>query len=118
MQNSFVRDIHIPTYTPTFSLWYNLNHGEEVEKININQITARLRALRLSRHLTQQELAERCRFPGPWKVSRLENGGKGSGITDLTTLEIVCQELGIELWELLKSDEEASALPPETKEDE
>ena len=49
-------------------------------------------------------------------MSRLENGGKGSGITDLTTLEIVCQELGIELWELLKPDEEASALPPESKE--
>ncbi len=33
-----------------------------------------------------------------------EGGKKGSGINDLNTLEVVCQELGIELWELLKPD--------------
>ena len=51
-------------------------------------------------------MAERCRFPGPWKVSRLEGGRKGSGINDINTLEIICRELGIEVWELLKPDEE------------
>ena len=45
-------------------------------------------------------------------MSRLENGGKGSGIERLGTLEIVCGELGIELWELLKPDVEPSSSPP------
>ena len=66
----------------------------------------RLRRLRREKGLSQQELAERCRFPGPWKVSRLESGKKkGSGINNINTLEIVCQELGIEVWELLKPEE-------------
>ena len=53
---------------------------------------------------TQQELAALCNFPGPWNISRLEGGKKGSGIERIDTLEVVCQELGIELWELLKPD--------------
>jgi len=72
--------------------------------LNVGLIAIRIRSLRQSKHLTQQELAVRCNFPGPWKVSRLESGKKGSGISDINTLEIVCRELGIELWKLLKPD--------------
>lgn len=97
-------DMHIPTYTPTFSLWYNLTMEGRWRKINTNKIATRIRALRQAHNLTQQELAALCHFPGPWKISRLEGGKKGSGIERIDTLEIVCQELGIELWELLKPD--------------
>ena len=75
-----------------------------MKKIEVQKIAARIRLLRRERGLTQQELAALCNFPGPWKISRLEGGKKGSGIERLDTLEIVCQELGIELWELLKPD--------------
>lgn len=75
-----------------------------MEKIDTTIIATRIRVLRQSKHLTQQELAVRCSFPGPWKESRLEGGKKGSGIERLDTLEIVCRELEIELWELLKPD--------------
>ncbi len=75
-----------------------------MEKIDTTQIATRIRALRRAHNLTQQELAALCNFPGPWKISRLEGGKKGSGIERLDTLEIVCQKLGIELWELLKPD--------------
>jgi transcriptional regulator with XRE-family HTH domain len=75
-----------------------------VKKIEVQKIASRIRLLRRERGLTQQELAALCHFPGPWKISRLEGGKKGSGIERLDTLEIVCQELGIELWELLKPD--------------
>jgi transcriptional regulator with XRE-family HTH domain len=87
------------------------HHGEKVEetkrsvkKIEVQKIAVRIRLLRRERGLTQQELAALCNFPGPWKISRLEGGKKGSGIERLDTLEIVCQKLGIELWELLKPD--------------
>lgn len=75
-----------------------------MEKIEVEKIATRIRKLRLQKQLTQQELAERCNFPRPWKISRLEGGRKGSGIERIDTLEVVCQELGIELWELLKPD--------------
>lgn len=75
-----------------------------VKKIEVQKIASRIRLLRRERGLTQQELAALCNFPGPWKISRLEGGKKGSGIERLDTLEIVCQKLGIELWELLKPD--------------
>ena len=75
----------------------------------------RLRKLRREKGWSQQELAERCRFPGPWKISRLEGGRKGSGITDLTTLEIVCREIGIEVWELLKPEEEPESITTDDK---
>ena len=75
-----------------------------MKNIEVQKIAARIRLLRRERGLTQQELAALCNFPGPWKISRLEGGKKGSGIERLDTLEIVCQELGIELWELLKPD--------------
>lgn len=75
-----------------------------VKKIEVQKIASRIRLLRRERGLTQQELAALCHFPGPWKISRLEGGKKGSGIERLDTLEIVCQKLGIELWELLKPD--------------
>ena len=87
------------------------HHGEKVEKnqrsvkkIEVQKIASRIKLLRRERGLTQQELAALCNFPGPWKISRLEGGKKGSGIERIDTLEIVCQELGIELWELLKPD--------------
>ena len=80
------------------------HHRGEVENINTNQIADRLRKLRLRKQLTQQELAALCHFPGPWKISRLEGEKKDSGIERIDTLEVVCQELGIELWELLKPD--------------
>lgn len=80
------------------------HHRGEVKKIEVQKIAARIRLLRRERGLTQQELAALCNFPGPWKISRLEGGKKGSGIERIDTLEVVCQELGIELWELLKPD--------------
>lgn len=60
-------------------------------------VGARIRALRQQRHWTQQILAEEANLPGPWTVSRLETRGTDS----LQTLEIVCNALGIEVWELL-----------------
>ena len=75
-----------------------------MEEIEYSIIATRIRALRQAHNLTQQELAALCNFPGPWKISRLEGGKKGSGIERIDTLEVVCQELGIELWELLKPD--------------
>ena len=75
-----------------------------VKNIEVQKIAARIRLLRRERGLTQQELAALCNFPGPWKISRLEGGKKGSGIERIDTLEVVCQELGIELWELLKPE--------------
>ncbi len=80
------------------------HHRGEVEKIDTTLIATRIRKLRLQKQLTQQELAVLCNFAGPWKISRLEGGKKGSGIERIDTLEVVCQELGIELWELLKPD--------------
>ena len=74
--------------------------------------------LRRERGLTQQELAALCNFPGPWKISRLEGGKKGSGIERLDTLEVVCQELGIELWELLKPDFEIPGEKPDDADEE
>lgn len=75
-----------------------------MKNIEVQKIAAKIRLLRRERGLTQQELAALCHFPGPWKISRLEGGKKGSGIERIDTLEVVCQELGIELWELLKPD--------------
>ena len=96
------RHIHLPPFCATIPSC----RREAVEiSIEIPTIAMRLRRLRREKGWSQQELAERCRFPGPWKVSRLENGGKGSGIERLDTLEIVCSELGIEVWELLKPEE-------------
>ena len=86
-------------------IWKNCTKNyREVKKIEVQKIAAKIRLLRRERGLTQQELAALCNFPGPWKISRLEGGKKGSGIERIDTLEIVCQELGIELWELLKPD--------------
>lgn len=90
-----IYSISRPCYTLPIGRW---------RKINTKQIATRIRKLRLQKQLTQQELAALCNFPGPWKISRLEGGKKGSGIERIDTLEIVCQELGIELWELLKPD--------------
>lgn len=95
--------MHIPTYTPPL-VCAILSLSEGWRKINTKQIASRIRKLRQQKQLTQQELAALCHFPGPWKISRLEGGKKGSGIERIDTLEVVCQELGIELWELLKSD--------------
>ncbi len=58
----------------------------------------RIRQLRNERHWTKQQLAEFCNFPGPWTVSRIETKGTDS----LSTLEIICKALEIEVWELLK----------------
>ena len=77
----------------------------EVVEIDNNLIALRIRTLRQQKQWTQQELAERCNFPGPWKISRIEGAKKGSGIERIDTLEIICEVLGIELWELLKPDE-------------
>ena len=63
-------------------------------------VGGKIRQLRIKHGWTQQELAERCSFPGPWTVSRLETRGTDS----LSTLEIVCNALRIEVWELLKPD--------------
>lgn len=76
----------------------------EVVEIENNLIALRVRTLRQQNHLTQQELADRCNFPGPWKISRIEGAKKGSGIERIDTLEIICESLGIELWELLKPE--------------
>ena len=62
-----------------------------VKKIEVQKIADRIRLLRREWGLTQQELAALCNFPGPWKISRLEGGKKGSGIERLDTLEIVFQ---------------------------
>ena len=102
--------MHIPTYTPPPVRATIRSCRWEVEKIKTDQIATRIRKLRLQKQLTQQELAALCNFPGPWKISRLEGGKKGSGIERIDTLEVVCQELGIELWELLKPD---SVIPVE-----
>lgn len=85
-----------------------------MEKIEVQKIATRIRALRKAHNLTQQELAVLCNFAGPWKISRLEGGKKGSGIERIDTLEVVCQELGIELWELLKPDFEIPWEKPES----
>ena len=77
----------------------------EVVEIDKKLIALRIRMLRQQNHLTQQELADRCYFPGPWKISRIEGAKKGSGIERIDTLEIICEVLDIELWELLKPDE-------------
>lgn len=82
----------------------SLSEWEVVTIISSEVIGARIRELRREKELTQQELAEFCSFPGSWKISGLESGRKGSGIERPDTLEIVCRELGIELWELLKPD--------------
>ena len=58
----------------------------------------RIRLLRSDHHWIQQQLAEFCNFPGPWTVSRIETRGTDS----LSTLEIICKALGIEVWELLR----------------
>lgn len=63
-----------------------------------SNIGAMIRRLRISRHWTQQELAELCSFPGPWTVSRIEKQGTDS----IHALEIVCKVLSIEVWELLR----------------
>ena len=76
----------------------------EVVEIDNNPIALRIRTLRQQKLWTQQELADRCNFPGPWKISRIESAKKGSGIERIDTLEIICEALGIELWELLKPD--------------
>lgn len=76
-----------------------------VVEIDNKRIALRIRMLRQQKHWTQQELADRCNFPGPWKISRIEGAKKGSGIERIDTLEIICKSLGIELWELLKPDE-------------
>ena len=73
----------------------------EVITIDIRiQAAKHIRYLRQSKHWTQQTLAEKCLFPGPWTVSRLETRGTDS----LGMLEIVCKALGVEVWELLKPD--------------
>lgn len=87
-----------------------------VKNIEVQKIAARIRLLRRERGLTQQELAALCNFPGPWKISRLEGGKKGSGIERIDTLEVVCQELGIELWELLKPDWDVAGEEPSEEE--
>ena len=38
----------------------------------MNPIGEKIRKLRQNKHWTQQELAEKCSFPGLWTVSRLE----------------------------------------------
>lgn len=104
--------LHIPTYTPPpVRAILSLSGGGDppinqrsVKNIEVQKIATRIRALRQAHNLTQQELAALCNFPGPWKISRLEGGKKGSGIERIDTLEVVCQELGIEIWELLKPD--------------
>lgn len=73
---------------------------EVVEIDIINHIALRIRTLRRQKQWTQQELADRCNFPGPWKISRIEGAKKGSGIERIDTLEIICEAIGIELWEL------------------
>ena len=65
----------------------------------MDNIGARIRALRREKGWTQQTLADLCSFPGPWTVRRLETQGTDS----LSTLEIVWMALGIEEWELLRS---------------
>lgn len=76
----------------------------EVIEIDKTIIAKQIRILRQANHLTQEQLADRCNFPGPWKISRIEGAKKGSGIERIDTLEIICEVLGIELWELLKPD--------------
>lgn len=76
----------------------------EVVEIDNNLIAQRIRRLRQQKQWTQQELADRCKFPGPWKISRIESAKKGSGIERIDTLEIICEAMEIELWELLKLD--------------
>ena len=111
----WVRDnkqiMHIPTYPnpPFYAIIPSCRREAAEISIEISTIAMRLRKLRREKGWSQQELAERCRFPGPWKVSRLEGGKKGSGISDINMLEIVCRELGIEVWELLKPDPSESS---------
>ena len=76
-----------------------------VVEIDNKLIALRIRMLRQQKHWTQQELADQCNFSCPWKLSRIEGAKKGSGIERIDTLEIICEMLGIELWELLKQDE-------------
>ena len=60
-------------------------------------VGAKIRTLRKARDWTQQTMAEKANLPGPWTVSRLETRGTDS----LSTLEVVCKALDIEVWELL-----------------
>lgn len=76
----------------------------EVVEIDNRLIALRIRTLRRQKQWTQQELADRCNFPGLWKISRIEGAKKGSGIERIDTLDVICETLGIELWELLKPD--------------
>lgn len=75
------------------------------------QAAKQIRKLRQKDNWTQQKLSERCNFPGPWTVSRLETRGTDS----LSTLQIICVAFGIEVWELLR---DASCEPDQPDEDE
>lgn len=69
----------------------------EVITIRI-QVAKQIRYLRQQHQWTQQYLAENCLLPGLWSLSRLEARGTDS----LSTLQIICEAFGIEVWELLR----------------
>ena len=78
---------------------------QEVFTIDIRiQVAKKIRKLRKKNNWTQQYLAEKTNLPGPWSVSRLETRGTDS----LSTLQIICDAFGIEVWELLRDASGAS----------
>ena len=71
----------------------------EVITIDIRiQVAKQIRKLQQGRYWTQQYLAEITNLPGLWSLSRLEARGTDS----LSTLQIICEAFGIEVWELLR----------------
>ncbi|WP_035669382.1 helix-turn-helix domain-containing protein [Flavobacterium sp. 83] len=62
------------------------------------RVGKRIQEIRIEKNLSQQDLAARCNFEKS-NMSRLESGGANA---TLSTLDIVCKALGVEIIELFR----------------